>query len=58
MKTVTDDREESCINIIMASYRHDFRAISIKARGFDCTLIYFVSSYVVLKTVIVFAFQF
>lgn len=58
MKTLTDDREESCTNVIMASYSHNFRAISFKAPGFHCTLIYFISSYVVLKTVRVFAFQF
>lgn len=35
-----------------------FRDTSIKALDFYPTLIYFISSYIVLKTVIVFAFQF
>lgn len=36
----------------------NFRAISIKPLDFNSTLIYFISSYIVLKTVILFAFQF
>lgn len=35
-----------------------FRDTSIKALDFYPTLIYFISSYIVLKTVIAFAFQF
>lgn len=32
-----------------------FRAISVKALDFDSSLIYFISSYIVLKTVVAFA---
>ena len=45
MKAVTEAREMSCIESVAASES------SVKAQGFDCTLIYFPSSYLTPETV-------